>query len=131
MFGKTVGQRRKAVSTLASHKLTRPGPPRPQGPFLRAKIIKSYVYLSVFPWYSTPQVSFALFTVLNSSFFCQLFHPSNIHSVSNSCNISVGHVFWQVFDIFSSNSKDIFLIYYQMYWINSGVYNFDFKPFLP
>ena len=34
----------------------------------------SYVYLSVILWYPTLQVSFALFTVLNS-IFCQLFHP--------------------------------------------------------
>ena len=69
-------------------------PPLTMRPFLRAKIIKSCVYLSVILWYPTPQVSFALFTVLNSVFFCQLFLPPNIHSVSNPCNISVGHVFW-------------------------------------
>ena len=34
------------------------------------------------------------------------------------------------FDIFSCNSTDTFLTYYQMYWINSGVYNLGFKPFL-
>ena len=69
MFGKTVGQRRKTASTPVSHKLTRPGLPQTSRPFLRAKIIKSYVYLSVILWYPTLQVSFALFTVLNSRFF--------------------------------------------------------------
>ena len=39
------------------------------GPLLRTKIIICYVYLSVILWYPTLQVSFALFTVLNSSFF--------------------------------------------------------------
>ena len=57
------------------------------------KLCLSYVIL----WYPTLQVSFALFTVLNSGFFCQLFLPPKIHSVSNPCNISVGHVFWWVF----------------------------------
>ena len=74
--------------SLASHTQTTPPTMRP---FF--KIIKSYVYLLVILWYPTLQVSFSLFTLLNSSFFCQLFLPPNIHSVSNSCNISVDHVF--------------------------------------
>ena len=44
-------------------------------PFLRAKIIRSYVYLSVIPWYPTLQVSFVLFTVLYSSFFIKYSIP--------------------------------------------------------
>ena len=39
------------------------------GPFLRAIIIKNYVYLFVILWYPTLQVSFIVFTVLYSSFF--------------------------------------------------------------
>ena len=44
-------------------------------PFLRAKIIKSYIYLSFILWYPSPQVSFALFTVLNSGFFVRYSIP--------------------------------------------------------
>ena len=49
--------------------------PWPWGPFLRAKIIKSYVYLSVILWVSTLQVSFALFTVLNYGFLLGIPSP--------------------------------------------------------
>ena len=38
-------------------------------PFLRAKIIKSYVYLSVILWYPTLQVSSGQFTVFDSIFY--------------------------------------------------------------
>ena len=51
--------------------------PQPQGPVLRAKIIKSYVYLSVILWSPTPQVSFALFTVLNFGFFVSYCFPKH------------------------------------------------------
>ena len=83
--------------------LTDPDCLRPQGPFLRAKIIKSYVYLSVILWYPTLQVYFALFTVLNSSFFCRLFLPPNIHSVLNPCSISVGHFFGEFLGFLALN----------------------------
>ena len=114
-------------------------PPKPHGPFLRAKIIKSYVYLSVILWYPTLQISFALSTVLNSSFFVGYSFPQTF-TVYQTLAISLLAVFLVsfllacpqlYFDIFSCNSKDIFLTYYQMYWIKSGVYNLDFKPLLP
>ena len=47
-------------------------------PFLRAKIIKSYVYLSVILWYPTLQVSSVHFTVLFSGFFNRVFIPQCI-----------------------------------------------------
>ena len=50
---------------IVTHRLRLPPATRP---FLRAKIIKSYVYLSVILWYPTLQVSFVLFTVMNSGF---------------------------------------------------------------
>ena len=33
----------------------------------------------------------------NLLYYLSVFNPPNIHSVSNPCNISVGHVFGQVF----------------------------------
>ena len=47
----------------------RPRHPPTSRPFLRAKIIKSYVYLSVILWYPTLQVSSGQFTVFDSSFY--------------------------------------------------------------
>ena len=52
--------------------------PQSQGPFLRAKIIKSYVYLSVILWYPTLQVFSGQFTVFDSIFMP--FIPSPNHS---------------------------------------------------
>ena len=40
-----------------------------RGPFLWAKIIKSYVYLSVILWYSTLQISSGQFTVFDPIFY--------------------------------------------------------------
>ena len=129
--GKTVAQGSKIASTLVFHKLTRPGLPPTKRPFLRAKIIKNYVYLSVMLWYRTLQVSFVLFTVLNSSFFVGYSLP-NTFTVYQTIAISLLAVFLATFYWLAANYilKDIFLTYYQMYWINSGVYNLNFKPFL-
>ena len=33
----------------------------------------------------------------------RVFHPPDIHSVSNPCNISLGHLFWQVFYWLAAN----------------------------
>ena len=68
-FGKTVGQRRKTASILASDKLTRPGPLPTSRPFIKGqnnpKLCLSFCHSLV----SHPKVSFGLFTVLNSVFF--------------------------------------------------------------
>ena len=45
------------------------------GPFLRAKIIKSYVYFSVILWYPTLQVSSVQFTVLFIRLFIEYSFP--------------------------------------------------------
>ena len=66
--------------------------PPPEGPFLRAKIIKCYVYLFVILWYPTLQVSFALFTVLNSSFLSVI--PSLKHS---QCIKPLQYLCWPCF----------------------------------
>ena len=58
--------------------------------------------LSVILWYPTLQVSFALFTVLNSGFFVSHSIPQNIHSVSNPCNI-YWPCFWRVFYWLAAN----------------------------
>ena len=64
------------------------------GPLVRAKIIKSYVHLSVILWYPNLQVSSVQFTILFIGLFIKYSIPQNIHSVSNPCNISLGCVFW-------------------------------------
>ena len=79
--------------------LTDPGHPQPQGSFLRAKVIKSYVYLSVILWYPTLQVSFALFTILNSIFFVGYSFPQTF-TVYQTLAISLLAIFLANFCIF-------------------------------
>ena len=87
----------------------------------------------------TLQVSFVLFTVLHSGIFVGYSIPQTF-TVYQTLAISLLAmffdkyftgllliIFWHIF----LNSKDIFLAYYQLYWINSGVYTLVFKPFLP
>ena len=91
-IGKTVGQASETASTLVSHKLARPRPSLTMRPFLRAKIIKSYVDLSVILWYPTLQVSFVLFTLLYSGFLSGI--PSPKHS---QCIKPLQYLCWPCF----------------------------------
>ena len=65
-------------------------------PILRVKIIKSDVYLSVILWYPTIQVSFALFTVLNSGYFVNSSIPQTF-TVYQTLAISLLAVFFAKF----------------------------------
>ena len=59
-------------------------------PFLRAKIIKSYVFLSVILWCPNLQVTSVQFSVFVIRLFIEYSIPQTF-SVSNPCNISLGH----------------------------------------
>ena len=61
------------------------------------------IFLSFF---SIPQLTSFFCTIF--CIFCraiyQIFHPPNIHSVSNPCNISLGHDFGEFLSFFGHNS---------------------------
>ena len=71
-------------------------------PFLRAKITKSYVYLSVILWYPTLQVSFVLFTLLYSSFFVGYSIPKHSQCIK-PLHYLCWPCFWQVFYWLAAN----------------------------
>ena len=78
--------------------------PQPRGPFLRAKIIKSYVYLSVILWYPNLQVSSVQFSIFFIGLFIKYSIPQTF-TVYQTLAISLLAVFFgQVFEIFGHNS---------------------------
>ena len=77
-----------------------------RGPFLRAKIIKSYVYLSVILWNPTLQVYSGQFTVFDSIFM--LFISSPNHS---QCIKPLQYLSWPYF-----------LVKFWLFWVLTVLY---------
>ena len=73
-----------------------------RGSFLRAKIIKSYVYLSVILWYPTLQVSPGQFTVFDSVFYAMYSSPQTF-TVYQTLAIFLLAIFCSVFYWLAAN----------------------------
>ena len=70
-------------------------------PFLRAKIIKSYVYLSVIFWYPNLQDSSVQFSVFVTGLFIEFSIPQTF-TVYQTLAISLLAILRQVFEFFWS-----------------------------